>query len=112
MSNYQRAAQFTPFWALDGHKAMVLETERYVDSFTELAGDQQELVDQALRDIAGMIDIHPHVRLTYFKPDLHKQGGQYIDISGRIIAINRERQTLSFEDETTLQFAQIRAIQL
>lgn len=110
MSNYQRAAQFTPFWALNGHEAMVRETERYVDCFTELAGDQQNIIDMALREIAENIDALPYVWLTYFEPDSRKQGGKYVDKSGQVCQISQERQTISFLDGTTLPFAQLRSI--
>lgn len=112
MSNYQRAAQFAPFWALDGHKAMVLETERYVDGITELAGDQQNIIDQALRDIACIIEERPSVWVTYFEPDSKKQGGKYIDKTGQIISISRSNQSLTFSDGVTIQFSQLRTIQL
>lgn len=110
MSNYQRAAQFSPFWALNGHEAMVKETERYVDSFTELAEDQQGILDLTLREISETINDHPYVWLTYFEPDARKPGGKYIDKSGRVFKISQEQQIISFLDGTTVSFNQLRLI--
>lgn len=112
MSNYQRAAQFAPFWALNGHEAMVRETERYVDSFTELAGDQIYQINLALCEIAETIETQPCVYLTYYEPDSRKPGGRYIDFYGKISWIDRERQTLSLIDGPTITFEQIQTIQL
>lgn len=112
MSTYQRAAQFAPFWALNGHEAMVRETERYVDSFTELAGDQVYQINLALCEIAETIETHPYVYLTYYEPDLKKPGGRYIDVSGMVSWIDGVRQTISLEDGPTISFKQVRAIDL
>lgn len=112
MTNYQRAAQFSPFWALNGLEAMVRETERFVDNFTEIAGDQMYLIDIALREILEIIDTKPFVTLTYYQPDSRKAGGQYLDFAGRVQAIDRDRQTITLFDGPTISFEQIRAIQL
>ena len=112
MTNYQRAAQFSPFWALCGHEAMVRESERYVYEFSELSSDQVAMIDLALREISGKIELRPCVWITYFEPDSRKPGGRYIDITGQVSGINRERQTISLIGGPTISFEQIRAIQL
>ena len=112
MSMIGRAAQFAPFAALSGYGEMVKETERYVDTETELAADQQCIIDQALRDLADIIDSHPYVWLTYFEPDSRKTGGMYIDISGQVSEISRCNQTLTILGGPTILFEQLRAIHL
>lgn len=112
MSNYQRAAQFSPFWALNGHEAMVRETERFVDDFTELAGDQMYLIDFTLREISENLNAMPAVWLTYFEPDKRKKGGRYIDITGQVSGIDQNRQEITLANGPTVSFEQIRAIHL
>ena len=94
MSNYDRAAQFAPFDALDGHDEAMSETARTTDNEVILGeselqklNDKFMILSQHLRD-AGEVEI------TYFEPDLYKDGGSYrkkkilikrIDLSNRII---------------------------
>ena len=68
MSNYDRAAQFSPFAALTGHEAAIAETARLTDSAIELVADGIAMIDEKLRGLT------PGQRVTveYFRPDARK----------------------------------------
>ena len=76
MARIDRAAQFAPFSALTGYEAAVEETARLTDPRTELAEDESARLDAALRRLAADERDSP-VRITYFRPDNRKAGGDY-----------------------------------
>ncbi len=83
MSLYDRAAQFAPFAALTGYDDMVEEEARLVDNKIELDGSELEILDRKLGIIADSIASgrEPEVSVTYFVPDVLKDGGSYKTIT-------------------------------
>lgn len=75
MSMIDRAAQFSPFAALTGYDAAVRETARLTDARVELDDAVKEILNDKLR----FAQEHPdqQVQITYFQPDLKKDGGSY-----------------------------------
>ena len=49
MSNYDRAAQFSPFAALTGYDDCITEAARLTESRTELDDEAKERLDERLR---------------------------------------------------------------
>ncbi len=88
MSMSNRAAQFAPFAALTGHSAALEETARYTDTKPELTDEEKEIINNKLLLIISLP--HPIVKITYFKPDQRKQGGEYITITDEIIKIDEQ----------------------
>ena len=84
MTMNQRAAQFAPFSALTGHSAAISETARLTDKAIELAENECEVLNQKITLLLAHLDEHPYVRITYFVPDLQKEGGKYETHSGSI----------------------------
>ena len=82
MSLYKRAAQFSPFDALDGYSDMIAEEERVTDELLELGEHELEMLNQKLNLIAEMVDAgeRPDVTFTVFVPDERKNGGKYVVI--------------------------------
>ncbi len=88
MSRENRAAQFSPFSALTGHDAAVLETARLTDRRIELAEGTIAELDMKLNTLAEMIDSRPEVTVTYFRPDAKKDGGAYVTVTGAVKRID------------------------
>ena len=78
MSLHDRAAQFSPFAALTGHKAAINETARLTDEKQILSEDVIAKLNEQLNLIKENIGTNPIVTITYFVPDDRKSGGAYI----------------------------------
>ena len=77
MSNYDRAAQFAPFDALTGYDEAIEETGRTTDEKVMLGENEIVMLDQKFQILRAHIKERPAVTLTYFVPDLYKEGGSY-----------------------------------
>ena len=110
MSNYDRAAQFSPFAALTGYDAAVRETERLTDQKLELTDDEKIALNEKLQIIIENIDNTPNVTLTYFEPDKRKAGGKYITKSGKVKEIDSYIGAVVFEDRTKVDINAIKDI--
>lgn len=84
MSEYDRAAQFAPFAALTGYDAMVSETARLTDPKGDLDEEQMLALNETLSVIMKHINEHPKVCVTWFRKDVRKQGGEYVETEGTI----------------------------
>ena len=112
MSNYNRAAQFSPFAALTGFEAAIAETARLTDCKVELDEGGKALLDEKLRLIEVSIQESPEVIVTYFKPDLRKFGGAYIRKSGRVKKLDAYSRSVIFTDGTAIRIEDISEIYL
>ncbi|MBQ2508571.1 MAG: hypothetical protein II532_02235 [Bacteroidales bacterium] len=102
-----RAAQFAPFAALNGHGAAIKETARRTDSRVELTESSRSEMDQLLQQILSREGEHPTLSLVYFRPDERKAGGSYQVKSGTIKHIDRIQQQFVFTDGTVIPFAEV-----
>ena len=84
MPALDRAAQFSPFAALTGHGAAIAETGRLTDTRHELDEDRKEELDQKLQTIRNHISQEPEIAVTYFVPDIQKEGGSYLHVTGAV----------------------------
>ena len=86
MSLYDRAAQFAAFDALAGYTDMVAEEQRETSQQIHLEGYELERLNQKLSLIADVINDgeHPELTFTVFKPDEHKAGGSYVEITDAV----------------------------
>ncbi len=80
LSAQQRAAQFAPFAALSGYEEAIEETTRQVDEFPELGEETAAVLDARLAELLSRLETEPvvHVRLSYFVPDIAKEGGHIV----------------------------------
>lgn len=111
MSNYDRAAQFSPFAALTGYDGVIAETARLTDCQTELDVGAVAELNERLRRIFENISSHPQIKVTYFKPDSRKSGGAYVTVTGRVKKLDRDFETLTFLDGTVVPLGSIRQIE-
>lgn len=102
MSLLNRAAQFSPFAALTGHKEAIQETARLTDSFIELSEDRKEQLDEQIQRIRENLELEPEIEAVYFQPDEKKDGGAYVTICGRVKRISGYERRIIFTDGTVL----------
>lgn len=102
MSNHDRAAQFAPFAALNGHGAAIAEEGRL--TFEKVIPDEsmKEEIDRALQKLAARIKELPEAEILYFLPDARKTGGVYLNVSGRIKDIDSVLQLVVLEDGSNI----------
>lgn len=98
MSDYDRAAQFSPFAALTGHDAAIAETARRTEPAIELDENELELLNRELLFL--LENPGTEAAFTFFRPDARKAGGSYITVSDivRKIDTNRREVILSRGD--------------
>jgi hypothetical protein len=70
-----RAAQFAPFAALNGHEEAIQEAGRFTEESVELTESEVGQLDRTLQEVLTRPE--QPVSITYFVPDATKQGGSY-----------------------------------
>lgn len=107
-----RAAQFSPFAALTGHKAAIEETARVTDRRIELDEDAKEQLDQMLQLLLERIDEQPEITVTWFSPDKKKAGGQYHTATGKLKRIDTQESRLILTDGTQIPLEDLLRIRI
>ena len=107
MSVYERSAQFAPFAALTGYDESINEAGREVDLRVELSYDKIEEISHSLSIIAQNIASNPMVRITYFKKDKTKEGGEYITTTERVKKLDSVNKKLTLFGTTVIPFGDI-----
>ena len=102
MSLYDRAAQFAPFAALPGYDDMIAEEARPVARRIELSEEEQEQLNQKLNLISDAIaaGTKPVVSITFFVPDLLKDGGRYEMVTEKIRRVDPHGQVVILDRKT------------
>lgn len=111
MSLHDRAAQFSPFAALTGHKAAINETARLTDEKQILSEDVIAKLNEQLNLIKENIGTNQTVTITYFVPDDKKSGGAYISYTGVVKKIDEYNRTVVLTDKTVIPIEQISEMQ-
>ena len=112
MTMESRAAQFAPFAALVGYEDAVEETARLTTKRIELNEEEKNILDMKLQMLKEQmhVQIYPEISIMYFVPDLKKDGGKYIKISGTIKKIDEYKQLLILDDKTQIPISEIISI--
>lgn len=97
MSMYQRAAQFAPFAALNGHGDAIQETARLTDRPIELSEQERSMLDAKMQELLSMIDTCPIVTITHFVSDSRKEGGAYQTTEGRMKKWDEFRHVITLD---------------
>ena len=111
MSLHDRAAQFSPFAALTGHKAAINETARLTDEKQILSEYVIAKLNEQLNLIKENIGTNQTVTITYFVPDDKKSGGAYISNTGVVKKIDEYNRTVIMTDKTVIPIEQISEMQ-
>lgn len=107
MSLEARSAQFAPFSALTGYEDEIKETGRLTNSRIEINEEQKTILDRKLKLILENIEKKPEIEITYFIPDLKKEGGKYVTITGKVKKIDNYKQVIVFENKTEIPILEI-----
>ena len=110
MSLYQRSAQFAPFAALTGYEDAIYETARLTNERIELDEESKSILDNKIQIIKEQISTRPTISFTYFIPDLKKDGGKYVTVTGIVRKIDEYRQIIILEDKTEIPINEIISI--
>ena len=102
MSVYARAAQFSPFAALNGYDEAVDETARITDEKITLPEDMVNDINKKLNIIRDFLYEKPLVTVNYFVPDTRKNGGKYVDFTGNVRTYDEYENALIFSDGTKI----------
>ena len=117
MSMIDRAAQFSPFDALEGYSDEIVETGRTTENRIELSEMQMDELNEKisrLNDICteaahrrgtGSETVLPTATVTYFVPDKEinrhskKNGGAYVSFTGQVRRVDMTLGTITFQGE-------------
>lgn len=94
MSAWDRAAQFSPYAALTGYEAAILETGRLTDHREECSDNRSAELDRVLHEIVEVLDSCPKIRIVLFVPDDTKAGGAYVTKICRVRKVDLYRREL------------------
>ena len=108
----ERAAQFAPFAALVGYEDAVEEMARLTDKRIELDEEAKNILDMKFQMLNEQlkVQIHPQVTIMYFVPDLKKEAGKYIKMSGTIKRIDEFKQLIVLDDKAEIPITEIISI--
>ena len=112
MSNYDRAAQFSPFAALTGYEGVLAESARLTENPVELGEAVFAELNEALREIREKLPENPEITATWFVPDSRKTGGHYVTAVGRAKKICDHSRLLFFTDGRVVPLEQVIALRL
>ena len=133
MSMIDRAAQFSPFDALEGYSDEIVETGRTTEDRIELSEAQMDELNEKIsrlnemcteavhRRSAGIETVLPTITVTYFVPDKEinrhskKNGGAYVSYTGQVRRVDMTLGTITFQGKSgkhkTIAIADISDIQ-
>ena len=97
-----RAAQFSPFAALNGFDAMISETKRITEEKMVLSEDEKEILDRKYQILLEKLNDPITLSVTYFVPDPLKSGGRYVTKTGNLKKIDVFGRRIVFTDETKI----------
>ena len=107
MSIDNRAAQFSAYDALTGYKEIVKETARLTKSKKELSEDNKNDIDSKLHIIKKYINEKPKITVVYFKKDIRKTGGNYLEYTNIVKIIDDIEKVIIFMDKTKIKIENI-----
>ena len=110
MSNYDRAAQFSPFAALTGHADAIKETARKTEEFNEPSDDMKAVINKKLLFLVEKLETRPEVTITYFQPDEKKSGGSYITVTGTVAKIKNYERVIQMSTGETIPIDRVTEI--
>ena len=102
-----RAAQFSPFAALTGYDAAIVETARLTDRKRELSEERKQEISRQLNALQARIRTDPTVTAVYFEADGKKAGGAYRTVTGSAKRVDPLAGVLELTDGTAIPFDDI-----
>lgn len=111
MTAINRAAQFSPFAALTGYETAIKETARLTDERVELDEYTKEILNHRLQILSDQLKEYPEIVITYFRPDIKKDGGAYITTTVRVKKIDIYERVVIVTDGTAIPIDEIISIE-
>ncbi len=102
-----RAAQFAPFAALNGHEEAIKERGRRTELRINLDTYKEEEINRKLVILMENIKREPEIQIEYFIQDRYKEGGSYVDIGGPVNSINQYKKIIYMKDGTKIPINEI-----
>ena len=112
MTIQERSAQFAPFSALTGYDDVIKETARETNSRIEINEEQKTILNKKLLLIKEKIHNKPKIAVTYFIPDVKKDGGKYIEVTENVVKIDEYDRKIILENGEEVQIEEIIEIKL
>ena len=109
MSMSDRAAQFTPFAALTGHKEAILEQQRITQTKRILSNEEKLEINEK---IIELMNLKSKCRIAYFEKDKTKSGGQYMESVLSFKRMDELNKTLFFKENMQIQIEDIVDIEI
>ena len=110
MSNFDRAAQFSPFAALKGYDDEIDEAARLTDTQIDADDERIREINEKLLLMKESARQHPTVRIVYFQPDDRKQGGAYVTAEGALKKLDEFNRLILLSTNTKIPFDSITKI--
>lgn len=110
MSMLNRAAQFAPFAALTGYDDAIEETSRLTDRMIDLDSDVKVDLDRTMALLRSILDDSgslPQVTITFFIPDVYKDGGSYNTIKTSVKSIDDVERCVILPDGQKIPISNI-----
>ncbi|MBQ3010701.1 MAG: hypothetical protein IJD81_05880 [Oscillospiraceae bacterium] len=102
MSLLDRAAQFAPFAALVGHDDAIKETGRLTDERIEMSEEKLAALNARYQILVDRLSEEPEVTITYFVPDIYKNGGSYITKTSVVKKLDSYERLITMVDGTRI----------
>ena len=112
MTNYDRAAQFSPFAALTGFDAAIEESGRLTDTRIELDEMEKLQLNEVLCEIQQKLSSQPTITATYFVYDVRKSGGAYLTVQGCVKKLDTHSGCILLTDGRTIPIREITELQI
>ena len=112
MSNYDRAAQFSPFAALKGYDDEIDEAARLTDEKWDIDGERVTDINEKLLLLKDIVKQHPLVKIVYFVKDEKKAGGSYQTVEAQLKKLSEYDRKLFLDNGLALNFDDIYSIEL
>ncbi|MDE7153643.1 MAG: hypothetical protein K2O00_04250 [Muribaculaceae bacterium] len=111
MSLSERATQFAPFAALNGHHEALAETARVTNVFVEPGEYELQELSTSLT-LMLMQNRTPEIEIRYFQPDMRKSGGEYLTLRGQFRKIDEVTHELIMADSTRVSLSNINSLRI
>ena len=95
------------FNVVDGYTEYLVLFNGYYYIKPVFAESECEVLNQKITLLLAHLDEHPYVCITYFVPDLQKEGGKYETHSGSIKSWDEYEQRITFDDNTQVKANEI-----
>ena len=112
MSNYDRAAQFSPFAALKGYDDEIDEAARLTDEKWDIDGERVTDINEKLLLLKEITKQRPLIKIVYFKKDEKKAGGAYLTTQAHLKKLSEYERKLVLDNNLTISFDDVYSIEL